>query len=285
MASLSIISMAAGSIPAAMMPLTAARFVGGRKRGKQRADACRALDDAQNDLRGDAQGAFGADKDAGKVIAGRIERFPTEMHERAVGKNNFQAEDVRGGEAVLEAMRAAGVFRDVAADAANRLRRRIGCVEIILGRDATGDVQVDDSGLYDNTRVRKVHLVDAIHACQAQDNAVGDRQRTTAQARARTARNERNFFAMAEAHDGLHLLGGRRKQNRAWQYAKIREAVAFVGVQFLRRADEPTLANDRSEFVEKAKIQGPYLTPFLHQTSLPHYRMKFNPLGMNCGNT
>ena len=54
------------------------------------------------------------------------------MDEVAVREDDFEAEDVRGGEAVLEAVRAAGVFRDVAADGADGLRGGIGGVEIIL---------------------------------------------------------------------------------------------------------------------------------------------------------
>ena len=41
---------------------------------------------------------------------------------------------MRGRESVFEAMRAAGVFGNVAADAAHRLRRRIGRVEISCGK-------------------------------------------------------------------------------------------------------------------------------------------------------
>jgi len=50
---------------------------------------------------------------------------------------------MRCRKAVLQAMRAAGIFRDVSADAADRLRRRIGRVEIFLRRDATGDVEIE----------------------------------------------------------------------------------------------------------------------------------------------
>jgi hypothetical protein len=152
------------------------------------------------------------------------------MDKRTVGEHDFEAEDVGGGEAVFEAMRAAGVFRDVAANGANRLRRRIGCIEIISGLNATGDLQVDDSGLYHNARIGNIDFEDAIHARQAEDDSVCDRQRASAQARPRAARDERKSFAMAEPHDGLNLVGRRRKQNRAGQYAKIRETVAFVGV-------------------------------------------------------
>src|SRR5260221_1829144 len=116
-----------------------ARFIGGREGGEEHADAFGALDETENDFGGDAQSAFGADEDAEKVVAGRVERLAAEMNEGAVGKDNFEAEDVRGGESVLEAVRAAGIFGDVAANGADGLRRRIGSVEIILRGDATGD--------------------------------------------------------------------------------------------------------------------------------------------------
>ncbi len=72
-------------------------------------------------------------KTPSQIVAGRVERFAAEVDQRAVGQNDFEAEDVRGGEAVFQAVRAAGVFRDVAADAAHGLRRGIGRVEVICG--------------------------------------------------------------------------------------------------------------------------------------------------------
>ena len=128
------------------------------------------------------------------------------MDQRAVGQHHFQRQHVRGGEAVLEAMRAAGVLGDVAADGADRLRRRVGRVEIAAGARRAGDVRIDDARLDDDARVGNVHFEDAVHARQADDDAALDRQRAAAQARARAARDKGKPVAVADAHDGLHLI-------------------------------------------------------------------------------
>ena len=238
-----------------------AGFVGGRKRGEERADAFGALDDAENDFRRYAERAFGANEDASEIVAGSIERFSAEMNERAVGKNDFEADDVGGGEAVLQAMRAAGVFRDVASDAADGLRRRIGRVEIFVGLDAAGDVEIDDAGFDGNASVGNVHFENAVHASKAEDYPVFDWECAAAEAGAGTARDERKFFAVAETQDGLNLLGGGRKQDGAREDAKIREAIAFVGVAFFERRDETAITDDGTKFVEDGGV---------HEGSLPH---------------
>ena len=84
-----------------------ARFVCGGKSGEQRPNALGPLHEAQNDFGGNAQSAFGTHENSGEVIAGSIECLSAEMDERAIGKDDFQAEDMRCGKAVLQAMCAA----------------------------------------------------------------------------------------------------------------------------------------------------------------------------------
>ena len=133
-----------------------AGFVGIGESGEERLHAFGALDDAENHFCGDAERAFGADENAEEVVAGRVESFSAEVDERTVGEDDFEAEDVRCGEAVLEAVGAAGIFGDVAADAADGLRGGIGRVEIALREDAGGDVEIDDAGLDDDAGVGEI---------------------------------------------------------------------------------------------------------------------------------
>ena len=77
-------------------------------------------------------------------------------------------------------MGAAGVFSDVATDAADGLGGGVGSVEIALREDAGGDVEIDDAGLDDYASVREIDFEDAVHAREADDDAVFDRKRTTA---------------------------------------------------------------------------------------------------------
>ena len=76
---------------------------------------------ADDDLGDERHGAFGAGEQAGEVVAGQVEFLAAGLEDGAVGEDEFEAEDVVGGDAVRESMRAAGVFRDIAADGAGAL--------------------------------------------------------------------------------------------------------------------------------------------------------------------
>src|ERR1700730_5823355 len=104
------------------------------------------------------------------------------MHQRSIGQHDFEAEDVGRGESIFQAVGAAGVLGDVAANAADGLRRRVGRVEIFLWRDAAGDVEIDDAGFDDHAGVGEVDVEDVVHAGQADDHAVFDGQGAAAQA-------------------------------------------------------------------------------------------------------
>src|SRR5215467_2346792 len=109
------------------------------------------------------------------------------MNERPIRKDDFEAEDVSGGEAVFEAVRATGVLSNVAADGANGLRGRIGGVEIVLCGHAAGDVEIDDSRLDNSARVGQIDFEDAVHARETDDDTVLDRKRAAAKACTGTA--------------------------------------------------------------------------------------------------
>ena len=83
----------------------------------------------------DGQRAFGADEHAEQIEAGRVERGAADLHQLAVRQHRLDAEHVVHGEAVLQAVRAAGVLGDVAADRADLLARRIGRVVAAERRD------------------------------------------------------------------------------------------------------------------------------------------------------
>ena len=155
-------------------------FVGVRECGEEGLHAFGALDDAENHFCGDAESAFRADENAEKIVAGCVESFSAEVDEGAVGEDDFEAEDVRGGEAVFETVGAAGVFGDVAADAADGLRGGVGGVEIALWEHAGGYVEINDAGFDDHAGVGEIDFEDAIHAREADDDAVFDGERAAA---------------------------------------------------------------------------------------------------------
>ena len=65
---------------------------------------------------------------AEQVVALGVEMLAAEPDHLAVDQHHLDAEHVVGGQAVFQAMHAAGILRDVAADRAGDLRGRIGRV-------------------------------------------------------------------------------------------------------------------------------------------------------------
>ena len=55
---------------------------------------------------------------------------------------------------------------------------------------------------------------------------------------------------MAEAHDRLHLLGGRRQQNGQGQHPEHRQAVALVGAELVGLRDQASRTNDGAKFIQ-----------------------------------
>ena len=171
----------------------------------------------------DRQRAFGADEHAEQIEPGRVERGAAEVHELAVGQHRLDAEHVVDGEAVLQAVRAAGVLGDVAANRADDLARRVGRVVAAERRDPPRDLEVGDARLDDDPQVGDVDVEDAVEPRQADEHAVGDRQRAAGQAGAVPARDERHAVAPAQPDDRLHLLGRLGQHDRRRRRPQVHE--------------------------------------------------------------
>ena len=101
--------------------------------------------------RDDAKHAFRARHHGEQIVPGHIERLAAEVQRFALEHLYRDAKHVVDGQPVLEAVHAARVFGDVAANAACNLRRRIGrVVEAVLAYGFTdgkvGHTRFDRSG-------------------------------------------------------------------------------------------------------------------------------------------
>jgi hypothetical protein len=157
---------------------------------------------------------------------------------------------MRDGEAVLQAVRSAGVLGYISTNGADGLRRWVGCVEISPRSDTLGHMRIDDSRFNHHQPVGEIYLKDSIHARQANDHAALGRKRAPAQPCARSAAHERNLVARADADNLLNCLSGARQDDRGRHYAKIGEAVALVGLQLILRGDEAVRSNGCAQFIE-----------------------------------
>ena len=160
-----------------------------------------------------------------------------------------------GGESILQAVQATRILGHIAADRAYRLRRGIGGVEVIRRRTRAVTSEIDDARLDDDAPIGQVHFEDAVHARQADDDAVGDGQRAAAQPRSRSARNKRNPLAMADAHDRLHLLRRSRQEHGARHHAEVCQAVAFIGMQIDGEGKQSALPGNRTQLLEDLNAQ------------------------------
>ena len=109
-----------------------ARGVGRLEPREQRSNRLGYAQYAHDDPHGDAERALGADERAEQVGPRVVAR---ERDELAVGQDDVDGEHVVDREAVLEAVRAARVLGDVAADRADLLARRVGRVEEAVAGD------------------------------------------------------------------------------------------------------------------------------------------------------
>jgi len=103
-------------------------------------------------------------KNARQIVSRTVHGPAAKMHNRSIGKNYLERQHVGGGESVFQTMRAARVLRDISADAAHRLRRRIGSVEITMRSNALRHVSIDHAGFRDHARIRQIYFEDAVHA-------------------------------------------------------------------------------------------------------------------------
>ena len=81
------------------------------------------------DFGDDGEHALAAGQQAEPVIAGGVQVRAADVEDLALDGDDLQAEQVVGGDAVFQAVRAARVHADVAADHAGELAGRVGRVE------------------------------------------------------------------------------------------------------------------------------------------------------------
>ena len=155
------------------------------------------------------------------------------------------------GEAVLEAVRAAGVLGDVSADRADLLARGIGRVEEAVRRDRTGDVEVGNARFDHDALAVQVDLEDPVHPGERDHDTSRNRSRAAGEPRSRAARDEGDSFAVAGAHDGLHLLGRDGKDDELRNCAVTREPVALVHAELLGLGDHVLVAQRAAELLRE----------------------------------
>ena len=210
----------------------------GAEGGQHGARALRAAQDAHRHLGDDAELALAAGEQAEPVVAGGVEMVAADLDHLALHGDEFEAEQVVGGDAVAQAMGTARVHRHVAADHAGELAGGVGGVEEALSLHRLGDADIGDAGLHHGEPVGVVDFQDAVQPHQADDHRVFHRQRPAGQRGAGAARHHAHALAMQECHDLGHLRGGIRQRHRQRHLAIGGQPVGFVGFEPERLGDD-----------------------------------------------
>ncbi len=224
-----------------------AAVLGSRKTDQRRARGLRFLQNANGDFGNDAKQPLGSGDNAEQIVAAGIEMLAAESQNFAGHQHEFAAEHVVGGHAVFEAMHAAGIFRDIAADGAGDLRRRIGrVIEAGLG-DRLRHREIGDAGLDHGDAIVEIDLADAVELGEPEQHAIAERQRAAGQRRAGAARHNLDAFAMAIAEHGGDLRGGLRQHHNHRQLAIGGEPIALVRPHGLFGRDDALARHDAPE--------------------------------------
>ena len=184
-----------------------------REGGQHRPRTFGGAQDADVHLGHDGQHALAAGQEAEPVVAGGVEVGAADVEDVALDGDDLQPEQIVRGDAVFQAMGAAGVHVDVAADHAGKLGRRVGGVEEAVGGYSIGNADVGDPSLHGGNAIEVVNVQDAVHLHHAYDDRVHHRQRAARQRRAGATRHHADAVLVAEAQHIRDLFGGFRQRH------------------------------------------------------------------------
>ena len=214
---------------------------------QHRARALGGADQLDRRLDDDSELALGAADHAEPIEPARVGRGAAEVEDVAVEGDEPYAQQIVDCHAVFQAVRAAGVHPDIAADRAGELRGRVGRVEEAVRRDRFGDGEIGDARLDPRVAVGEVDLEDAVHLAEAEDDRVLLRDRAARQRRAGAARHDVDPAVAAEAHDTRDLVDRARQGDRERQAAIGGQRVGLEGASSGDVGDQTVGRQDRGE--------------------------------------
>ena len=144
---------------------------------EHRRDRGRLRREANADGRHEPNGALGADDHASEVVARRLRSLRAQTHHAPIGEHDVHRQDVRGGDAVRETVRPAGVRPHVAADRRHLLRGGVGHIGEAGAAECRPQVEVEEPRLHPREPVLRPDLEDAVHLRGHDDESVADRRR------------------------------------------------------------------------------------------------------------
>ncbi len=180
--------------------------VGHRREGQQqRPHRRRILREADGDLGGDTERALTADERPAQIEARLVRSDVAEGHAFAGDQHDLDGGDMGVGDPVGKAMRAARVVRDVAADGADLLARRVrGEVESERA-EMFAQVEIDDARLDPCDAVLGVDLENSVHLRHRDHDRSAERNGTAGKAGSGPSGDHGPVVASRHLHHGLDL--------------------------------------------------------------------------------
>ncbi len=127
------------------------------------------------------------------------------MHRAPIGEHDLQARHVVRCDAILEAVRPAGVDRDVAAHRRRTTAGRIRWEVEPLSLDHLIECQVDYARLHHGAASGNIQLQQVLHMRELQDQAFSQRHGATREPRPRAARHDRHVVRPRPTHRSLQV--------------------------------------------------------------------------------
>ena len=154
--------------------------------------------------------------------------------------------------AVLQGVRAARVFCDVASNRARELTRRVrGEVQTEAG-DGLREIRVHYTGLHHGHAVLRVDLKDPVEARALDHDGAFGRERSTRKPGPRTARHEGHARCATGPDDSRDLRLVPREHDGRRSTSVVRQAVALVREQVVGQGNTGIRANNGLEGSEEA---------------------------------
>ncbi len=218
-------------------------FVDGHEISEQGSHRLRPGHELHRDIEREPEAALRTDERAPQIVAIALTDGAAELHHFAARQEHRQRQHVVERDAVLEAVRPAGVLGHVSADGAGSFARGVRRVEQSVGRDVLIQPEIHHSGLDLRAPVLDVQGDDLLQPVQPDhDDVVG--QSTARQTRAGPTRHEREFGIGEHSYDRYRLVA-RAGENRHPGLPSIsRKAVRIVDQQLARPAEHVSLTYD-----------------------------------------
>ena len=152
---------------------------------------------SHGDFRDDDQHAFRADHEWQQVQSWRLRPDGADVDSLAIARVAANAHEVLQGHAVLEAVDAAGILGDVAADRAGNLAGGVRRVEQAMGTRGLRDGEVRDARLHGSRPCPGIDPHDPVKSRQRQQETILARQRPARQAGTRAPGHDRHPESIA----------------------------------------------------------------------------------------